>query len=107
MANQQSPVSSSESLVLPEIEGAPVRQPPKTPDGAQRYRLVADDIRMIFARTSYPAIRRLQWECDGESLVLEGALSSYYLKQLVRSAVFKIAGIRSVVDRIEVCQATR
>ena len=80
-------------------------QPFRMPDYSRPYRSVLDEIRTAFAENPYPAIRRVLWEFDGESLVLEGTLSSYYLKQVVCSAVVKVAGIRKIVDRLEVREA--
>ena len=67
---------------------------------------IADEIRKFLAGTSYPGIRRVLWEFDGEVLVLEGTVNSYYLKQVVCAAVFKVAGIGKIVDRIRVCETT-
>jgi len=39
-------------------------------------------------------------------LIFDGVVPNYYLKQIVRSAVMKVAAIRQIVDQMEVCDAT-
>jgi hypothetical protein len=43
-------------------------------DNLPQNRLLSDEIHIALAETPYPAIRRVRWGFDGETLVLEGRL---------------------------------
>jgi hypothetical protein len=56
-------------------------------------------------RSSYPGLRHVSCEHEGNVLVLRGHVSSYYLKQLAQELVRALAGGGRVVNMVEV--ATR
>jgi hypothetical protein len=56
----------------------------------------------VFARSSYPALRRLYCHVEGDALFLSGRVPSYYVKQMAYSAAKRIEGIVKIVDRTEV-----
>ena len=53
-------------------------------------------------RASYKSVRRVSCEYDDQVLYLRGRLPSYFQKQLAQEAVLGLAGVRQVVNEIEV-----
>jgi len=106
MASGKVPRSLNDHLVPPYTESASESKPMTTPDAPPQNFSVADEIRFVLDGISYPAIRRLRWGFDDGVLVLVGVVSSYHQKQIVCSAVMKVAAIRQIVDQMEVCDAT-
>jgi hypothetical protein len=49
-----------------------------------------------------PVLRRLHVEENEQEIVLSGAVSSYYLKQLAQEAVMPLLGTRRLYNRIRV-----
>jgi hypothetical protein len=49
-----------------------------------------------------PALRKLRVEDTEEALILDGAVGSYYLKQLAQEAVMPILGHRTLQNRVTV-----
>lgn len=79
---------------------------PSAIDGSSLGRSVAQEVRRAIAGIAYPVARRLRWELNDGILVLEGVVHSYYLKQVIWSAVRSIDGVRRIVDRVEVRPGT-
>ena len=61
-----------------------------------------DAARQIISDSTYPEIRRLSAAFGNGVLTLSGQLPSFYLKQIVLSAVRNIAGVERIEHRIEV-----
>ena len=106
MASRKVPRPMNDDSALAGTETASVSKPTTTPDAPPQHLSVADEIRVVLDGISYPAIRRLRWEFDDGVLVLEGVIPSFYLKQIVCSAVMKVTAVRQIVDHMEVCDAT-
>ncbi|HND52606.1 MAG TPA: hypothetical protein PLV92_09425 [Pirellulaceae bacterium] len=53
--------------------------------------------------SSFPALRGLRVEMDGEQLVLRGRLASFYFKQVAQEVVRNAARDAVVVNEIDVC----
>jgi len=51
---------------------------------------------------AYLALKQIACDFDDGVLVLRGRVSSYYLKQVAYAAVAGLAGVRRVVDLIDV-----
>jgi hypothetical protein len=56
-------------------------------------------------QSAIPALRKLQVEERDLELVLTGAVSSYYLKQLAQEAVMPFVGGRELKNRVDVTSA--
>lgn len=55
-------------------------------------------------RSSYPGLKRVKLDINGDKLVLSGKVRSFHLKQLAQEAVKDVGG---VVNRIEVLDSQR
>lgn len=55
-----------------------------------------------FAASPYLALRRVICRVERDALVLNGRLPTYYLKQVALATAKKIAGVRRIVDRLEI-----
>lgn len=68
--------------------------------------LVGDDVEILaqtaLGASSIPALRQLQVERDGDSLVLSGRVATFYFKQLAQEIVRGSARGMTVVNQIEV-----
>jgi osmotically-inducible protein OsmY len=49
-----------------------------------------------------PTLNRIAVEADGGTVVLRGQVQSYYQKQLCLNCTRRVAGVRDLVDEIEV-----
>jgi osmotically-inducible protein OsmY len=56
----------------------------------------------VVLQRSHPALRHVSVEDTGETLVIKGAVSSYYLKQLAQETVKAVQGARQVVNEVHV-----
>jgi hypothetical protein len=54
------------------------------------------------SRNPIPALRRLSLEEDEVSVVIEGSVSSYYLKQMAQEAVMPLLEGRTLLNRVAV-----
>jgi hypothetical protein len=52
-----------------------------------------------------PALRKLQVEESEFEVVIDGAVTSYYLKQLAQEALMPILGERELVNRVTVVRS--
>ena len=59
--------------------------------------------RRALEASSFPALRGLRVEMDGEQLVLRGRLASFYFKQVAQEVVRNAARDAVVVNEIDVC----
>jgi len=62
----------------------------------------ADDVRDAFEQSPIQAIRELQVEQNGSSILLSGRLCSFYHKQLAQEVVRTISPKLRVVNAVEV-----
>jgi osmotically-inducible protein OsmY len=56
----------------------------------------------LFAQCPYPSLRDLQCEVADGRLVLHGRVPSYFLKAVAQTMAGRIAGVREIVNRLEV-----
>jgi hypothetical protein len=59
----------------------------------------------VLRQSPIPALRRLSVEENDRTVVLSGAVSSYYLKQLAQEAVMPILGSRELENRVLVVRS--
>lgn len=50
----------------------------------------------------YPALQKVSCRVDGHRLILRGKVTSFYLKQLAQELVRPAAGVRGIVNELEV-----
>jgi hypothetical protein len=53
-------------------------------------------------QSGYSVLRRIRCEFQDETLRLSGCLPSFYLKQVAQDAVARVAGVRAILNEIEV-----
>ncbi len=63
---------------------------------------LASSIRQRFERSGYLALRNVACEVSGDVASLRGRVDSYYLKQIAQVVAGETAGVRFVVNQIEV-----
>ena len=51
----------------------------------------------------YGELRRVQVECDGESVTISGRVPTYYLKQLAQNIALDVPGIEHIRNELDVC----
>jgi len=49
-----------------------------------------------------PALRKLHVEESALEIIIEGSVSSYYLKQLAQEAIMPVLGTRELLNRVTV-----
>ena len=59
-------------------------------------------VRDSFEQLGYPQLTAVKCTADGDKMLLTGALSSFYLKQVAQSVAVKIPGVREVQNEIKV-----
>jgi len=52
-----------------------------------------------------PALRRLQVEETEQAIILSGAVSTYYLKQLAQETIMPLRGARELHNRVAVIRS--
>lgn len=67
----------------------------------QTARLEAAANRALYA-PGYPELWNLRLKVDGNRLVLHGAVSTYYMKQLAQQAVMTLEEVAQVTNRVVV-----
>jgi osmotically-inducible protein OsmY len=70
-----------------------------SPDGS-----LSERARDGLTASPYPAVRRIEVEERQGVLTLSGRLPNFYLKQIAQASVAKVAGVRSIVNRIDVVE---
>ncbi|QDT32364.1 BON domain-containing protein [Thalassoglobus polymorphus] len=55
----------------------------------------------------YPEHSSVKCESDGSTVTLNGKLSSFYLLQIAQAIAMEVPGVRTVVNKIEVCGKSR
>ncbi len=65
-----------------------------------------DGLRMaavkLLQSSGFPALRRLRCEVTESVVIVEGVVSSYYLKQMAQTVLQRLDGIRRVTNLLEV-----
>jgi osmotically-inducible protein OsmY len=65
--------------------------------------IIENQIQAELRRSSHPAIRRVTCHFSSGVLILQGQVSSYYLKQIVKStASYRLEGVTVVRNQVEV-----
>jgi hypothetical protein len=54
----------------------------------------------VLRQSALPALRKLGVEENDAAVVITGAVSSYYLKQLAQETVMPVLGERALVNRV-------
>jgi hypothetical protein len=70
--------------------------------GARPGGRLAGAVKARLHASGYLALREVSVESTGPVVVLRGRASSFYLKQVAQAAAGAVAGVRLVVNRIEV-----
>jgi osmotically-inducible protein OsmY len=65
---------------------------------------VSSRVVQALRQSAHPALRRLSVEETETHVVLNGRVSSYYLKQLAQETVMPVRGARAVVNQVAVHQ---
>lgn len=60
-------------------------------------------VRLFLASAKRPRLRRIKVELVGDAVVLSGCVQTFYEKQLATEFAKRVAGVVSVVNRLEVC----
>ena len=63
---------------------------------------LANQVQAAFQRLGYRQLRALRCRTEGSTVVLNGTISSFYLKQIAQSTAAKVEGVQRVVNEIEV-----
>lgn len=58
----------------------------------------------LLAQSNYLALRRLRCEYHDGSLVLNGRVPTYYLKQVAQTIVRQLPGVRQIENRVDVAE---
>jgi osmotically-inducible protein OsmY len=53
-------------------------------------------------QSGYGQLRRLELQCDGDSISLAGQVPTYFLKQFAQSTVMSVPGVNGVTNEIRV-----
>jgi len=61
---------------------------------------VSSRVVQALRQSAHPALRRLLVEETETTVVINGRVSSYYLKQLAQEAIMPMRGCRDVVNRV-------
>lgn len=77
------------------------RRPPPAPLAGRGYSTGAEAQHRL-ENSPYPAHRRLQCDFRAGVLIVQGQVSSYYLRQMAWALVADLDGIDRFVDRVEV-----
>jgi hypothetical protein len=64
--------------------------------------VLASPVEEALRHNAIPALRRLSIEENNDGVVITGAVSSYYLKQLAQEAVLPLVGQRQLHNRVSV-----
>jgi hypothetical protein len=64
--------------------------------------LLQSSARLALRQSSIPALRKLRVEENDVDLVLTGAVTSYYLKQLAQETVMPFLGDRQLLNQVVV-----
>jgi hypothetical protein len=57
---------------------------------------------LALGRSPIPALRKLSLEESDETIVIQGRVSSYYLKQLAQETIMPVLGGRALLNRVAV-----
>ena len=68
---------------------------------------VEANVRWKLQRSRYPLVRRVSCEFHEGVLTLRGRVSSYYLKQIVQTLVYRLDGVVELNNRVEVVYPLR
>jgi osmotically-inducible protein OsmY len=63
---------------------------------------LAKRIRLLFGALNLASLRRIRVEVENGSVLIEGAVRTFYERQLVLSCVQRVDGVRQVADLIVV-----
>jgi len=58
----------------------------------------------LLAQSNYLALRRLRCEFHDGSLVLNGRVPTYYLKQVAQTIVRQLPGVQQIENRVDVAE---
>jgi hypothetical protein len=70
--------------------------------GSDLHYNVLESARSRLANTPFPVLRGVVCQYDRGVLILRGRLPSFYLKSVAQEAIRNLAGVRQVVNEIEV-----
>jgi hypothetical protein len=71
-------------------------------DDCGRFRDIVSAAKSCFQKSPYRTLRRLSCRIEGDALILQGRLNTFFEKQLAQEMAAKIAGVALVVNEIEV-----
>jgi osmotically-inducible protein OsmY len=65
-------------------------------------RFTLDAVGDALSQSSYATLGLVEYEVDGDDVVLRGEVPSYHLKQMAQAVVQRLAGVRRVDNRLSV-----
>lgn len=80
------------------------KQPVSSPSEKE---IVEANVRSKLQRSCYPQVQCVLCEFHESVLTLRGRVSSYYLKQIVQTLVFRLDGVIELNNRVEVVYPPR
>ena len=80
------------------------KQPVSSPSEKE---VVEANVRSKLQRSCYPSLQCVSCEFHEGVLTLRGRVSSYYLKQIVQTLVFRLDGVIELNNRVEVVYPPR
>jgi osmotically-inducible protein OsmY len=74
-------------------------------DFAKADELVANRVSQALSQSGYAPLRRLHCECYRGTVLLQGTVGSYFLKQMAQAIASRIDGVRQIDNRLRVQEA--
>jgi osmotically-inducible protein OsmY len=68
--------------------------------------LVSERVLDALRHSSYPDLRRLRCACHHGIVQLDGAVGSYFLKQMAQATAARVEGIKQIDNRLRVEAST-
>jgi hypothetical protein len=64
--------------------------------------ILLKEVRSVIYGLGYVRLRRIVCHCKDKTVLLEGVVDSYYMKQITYAAASKVPGVEAVIDQIVV-----
>ena len=66
---------------------------------------VLDRTRQLFLASPFVSLRHLRFEFNDNELIIQGSVTTFYVRQVALTLAKKIEGVDQIVDRITVTEA--
>lgn len=63
---------------------------------------IDDQVRRQLQNSSYPQLRKLECHCHLGKWIIQGKVSSFFLKQAAQEAIAHLQGVEQIDNRLEV-----